>query len=156
MLAASAVNQKTTKSFVLRAMQKNQITALLNSTLFYWFWRSHCDGFHCGYNDVYSMPYKQVTDSSCRQSLEKLLVELMRDLQKKSQKREITTKAGQIRYQEFYPSESKPILDEIDRVLAQHYGFTAEELDFIINYDIKYRMGLGGEEPEDLLQSGSA
>lgn len=27
------------------------------------------------------------------------------------------------------------------RVLAQHYGFTGEELDFIINYDIKYRMG---------------
>ncbi len=26
-------------------------------------------------------------------------------------------------------------------VLAQHYGFTDEELDFIINYDIKYRMG---------------
>ena len=35
----------------------------------------------------------------------------------------------------------KRILDEIDRVLAQHYGFTDEELDFIINYDIKYRMG---------------
>jgi hypothetical protein len=25
--------------------------------------------------------------------------------------------------------------------LAEHYGFTQEELDFIINYDIKYRMG---------------
>lgn len=25
--------------------------------------------------------------------------------------------------------------------LAEHYGFTPEELDFIINYDIKYRMG---------------
>ena len=36
---------------------------------------------------------------------------------------------------------SKPIIDEIDRVLAEHYGFTDEELDFIINYDIKYRMG---------------
>ena len=23
----------------------------------------------------------------------------------------------------------------------KHYGFSAEELDFIINYDIKYRMG---------------
>ena len=32
-------------------------------------------------------------------------------------------------------------LVEIDKVLAQHYGFTDEELDFIINYDIKYRMG---------------
>ena len=31
-----------------------------------------------------------------------------------------------------------------DRVLAQHYGLTDEELDFIINYDIKYRMGRGG------------
>ena len=35
----------------------------------------------------------------------------------------------------------KPIIDEIDKVLAKHYGFTDEELDFIINYDIKYRMG---------------
>jgi len=33
------------------------------------------------------------------------------------------------------------IIDEIDTVHAAHYVFTAEELDFIINYDIKYRMG---------------
>ena len=36
---------------------------------------------------------------------------------------------------------SKSIMDEIDKTLAKHYGFTEEELDFIINYDIKYRMG---------------
>ncbi len=40
------------------------------------------------------------------------------------------------------PGVAKPIIDEIDRILAQHYGFTDEELDFIINSDIKYRMGL--------------
>ncbi|MDP2060943.1 MAG: hypothetical protein U1C58_08635 [Flavobacteriaceae bacterium] len=28
-----------------------------------------------------------------------------------------------------------------DTVLAEYYDFTEEELDFIINYDIKYRMG---------------
>jgi hypothetical protein len=32
-------------------------------------------------------------------------------------------------------------LPEIDTVLAEHYGFTPEELDFILNYDIKYRLG---------------
>lgn len=40
------------------------------------------------------------------------------------------------------------ILDETDTVPAGHSGFTAEELDFIMNYDIKYRFGrsAGGEE----------
>ncbi len=48
----------------------------------------------------------------------------------------------------YQKGESKSIMDEIDKVLAKHYGFTEEELDFIINYDIKYRMGdeLNGEE----------
>ena len=39
--------------------------------------------------------------------------------------------------------------NEIDRVLGKHYGFTDEELDFIINYDIKYRMGKGSGEGDD-------
>ena len=43
-------------------------------------------------------------------------------------------------------SKSKPIIDEVDRVLAKHYDFTEEELDFIINYDIKYRMGKNNGE----------
>ena len=48
---------------------------------------------------------------------------------------------GTTQTQSFKISKSKPIIDEIDKVLASHYGFTEEELDFIINYDIKYRMG---------------
>jgi len=56
---------------------------------------------------------------------------------------------GKVEYDQFFPRKSKPIIDEIDRVLAQHYGFTAEELDFIINYDIKYRMGKDTSDEED-------
>jgi len=55
---------------------------------------------------------------------------------------------GEIIYKEFYPRKSKHIIDEIDTVLAEHYGFTEEELDFIINYDIKYRMGKQNDEDE--------
>jgi hypothetical protein len=44
---------------------------------------------------------------------------------------------------------TKPLIDQIDTLLAKHYGFTEEELDFIINYDIKYRMGLGGGSAEE-------
>jgi hypothetical protein len=33
-------------------------------------------------------------------------------------------------------------------LVGKHYGFTDEELDFIINYDIKYRMGRESGEKE--------
>ncbi len=61
---------------------------------------------------------------------------------------------GASEFQQFRWEKAKPIIDEIDRVLAQHYGFIDEELDFIINYDIKYRMGLsaceaGGADGEE-------
>ena len=64
------------------------------------------------------------------------------DMQTHSKRRVYNYKTtGRVEYDEFYLKLSKPIIDEIDQVLAEHYGFTDEELDFIINYDIKYRMG---------------
>ena len=72
---------------------------------------------------------------------------LMKDLREKAERKTINTKDGdKITYDEFYGGRSKAMMDEIDRVLAKHYGFTEEELDFIINYDIKYRLGQEGEE----------
>jgi len=37
------------------------------------------------------------------------------------------------------------VVDEIDGVLAVHYGLTAEELDFVVNYDTRLRRGFGGQ-----------
>ena len=74
----------------------------------------------------------------------------MKDYCKNKIRKEVNYRTtGKVIYDEYYPKLSKPIIDEIDTVLAKHYGFTEEELDYIINYDIKYRMGdeLGdGEE----------
>ena len=61
---------------------------------------------------------------------------------------EYNYKSGKRKFQAFYPRLSKTIFDEIDTIIAEHYGFTEEELDFIINYDIKYRMGKELEEEE--------
>jgi len=33
-------------------------------------------------------------------------------------------------------------MDQIDHSLARHYGFSDEEVDFIVNHDFKYRMGV--------------
>ncbi|MFN6221481.1 MAG: hypothetical protein ACK4Y3_04220, partial [Dolichospermum sp.] len=75
---------------------------------------------------------------------------LMKDFQKNSFRKEASYKTtGKVIYDEYYPKLSKPIIDEIDKILAEHYGFTEAELDFIINYDIKYRMGKELEEDDN-------
>jgi hypothetical protein len=45
-----------------------------------------------------------------------------------------------ITYQEFFPKYSKHIIDVIDIVLADHYGFTEEQASFIRNFDLKSRI----------------
>ena len=75
--------------------------------------------------------------------LAKLTDQLMENFnQHKTRKETLYQTTGKVIYDEFNQKPSKSIVDEIDRVLAEHYGFTEDELDFIINYDIKYRMGL--------------
>ncbi len=58
--------------------------------------------------------------------------------------RRTRTVSNKEHYQEPHSNAEKPIIDEID----QHYGFTADELDFIINYDIRYRMGKDNESDD--------
>lgn len=65
----------------------------------------------------------------------------MNDLKQHSVHSQRVFKGNVSRYDSFIPKYSKPIINEIDKVLAKYYSFTEEELDFIINYDIKYRMG---------------
>lgn len=76
--------------------------------------------------------------------------QLMEDLRQNSEMRKMAYPAvGILTIQCTYPRYSKTLIDEIDRVLAKHYGFTEEELDFIIDYDIKYRMGKDNGEGDD-------
>ena len=117
--------------------------SIINSNLFFLRWYSLFEGYHCGRHEITSFPFGfgRMADD-VRIHLEILANRLMTDLRENSSRKTAQYQAsGKAVYQEFYPSLSKSIIDEIDRVLAQHYDFTEEELDFIINYDIKYRMG---------------
>ncbi|MFO7611531.1 MAG: hypothetical protein R6W99_03460 [Clostridia bacterium] len=98
---------------------------------------------------MYKMPLEPSFTESESAAFRDCLSELMRCLKDNSERKTIRTKRGTIEYQEFYPRPTKSILDRIDGLFARHFGFTDEELDFIINYDIKYRMGRNGGEAEE-------
>ncbi len=114
--------------------------AIYLSDIFFWFFIGLSDCRNLNNREVESFPLDLMgNDLSSLFSLGKLINE---DLQRNSVFVEAEYKKyGRLSMQTFKPRLSKPIIDEIDKVLAEHYGFTEEELDFIINYDIKYRMG---------------
>jgi hypothetical protein len=133
-------------------LDASAIVASLNSSLFYWWFIIHSDCRHLNNREIESFPIGLVTmQPALKKDLAKLVSKLMTDYKANSRRKEAYYKTtGKVVYDEFFPSLSKTIIDEIDQMLAEHYGFTEEELDFIINYDIKYRMGRdGGEEEAD-------
>jgi len=76
-----------------------------------------------------------------------------RHVKSSSRPKTILTKQGHtIEYYEQDATSVKLQFDEIDTVLARLYSFTEEELDFIINYDIKYRMGVDGGDDAAYVQ----
>lgn len=139
--------------FKILSVSKNNrdiIISILNSNLFYFYWRIHGDGFHCGFKDIEKFPIdiNQINQVHAEE-LNKLSSQLVKELKKNSEIRTRNqVKTGLVELQTFFVGMSKQTIDNIDKVLAEHYGFTEEELDFIINYDIKYRMGKELEEED--------
>ena len=121
--------------------------AIMNSSLFYAHFIAYGDCFHLSENLVTGFPVPRAVFSDPR--LEKLGRDLQKSLAENAVRKTIQTRDGStIAYAEFCASKSKAIIDEIDAVLAESYGFGRDERDFILNYDIKYRMGQDDEEDE--------
>ena len=123
------------------------VCCLLNSSLFYWWFIISSDCRHLNMREIINFSFNpREMDNTRITQLSEIAEELMEDYRYHATRKETTYKTtGKVVYDEFYPRRSKSIIDKIDRVLAHHYGFTDKELDFITNYDIKYRMGLGSK-----------
>jgi hypothetical protein len=122
------------------------VFALLNSQIFYWYWISHSNCMDVVAREVLALPVfelRQADHAAFACLRERLLASYAGS--NATRRRQ----GGRIDVEEvnFDVGQSKSILDELDRLLAAHYGFTADETDAILNYDIKYRMAGEGGDP---------
>jgi hypothetical protein len=117
---------------------------LISSTFFFYYQAtSNCRDLNP--SDIYLAP--EPDWSSSMKELKELSQAVEKDYTSKAKILKMHNKlTGLVEVESLTPAVSKSIIDEIDRVLTRHYGFTEEELDFIINYDIKYRIGRDTEE----------
>ncbi len=125
------------------------VTAILNSDFYFWYYVMHSDARTNNPSDLKCYPINiSLLSKDDKDVLCSLCNKLMKELQDNAESVQAKYRTGDVEFKQYYPARSKPIINEIDKILAKHYGFTEEELDFIINYDIKYRMGgeLNNEE----------
>ena len=112
--------------------------ATFNSNLFWWYYALNFDMFNLKDYMIFSFKINYTVDPKIC-ALAKALEE---DMERNKIEQRINSKTrGDVITSYYQKKRSKTIIDEIDKALARHYHFTEEELDFIINYDIKYRMG---------------
>jgi hypothetical protein len=136
------------KSFnVINENYTKIIGAIINSSLFYLWFIVYGNGRNIALRDIQLFPCDIPTlFESFGKQLNSVFDKLISDYKVHS---EIRKRADGVIYQEFYPSYSKGIMDEVDKILAKDYQLSVEELDFVINYDIKYRLGSDHEETEE-------
>lgn len=113
----------------------------LNSNLFYWLITTGSDCRNLNKREVQNFPLDLASlDPALAQELCQLSQQLAEDLRAHSYLQKMTIQGqGRLTIQCTHPACSKPLIDEIDRLLARHYALSAEELDFLLHYDEKYR-----------------
>jgi len=118
------------------------IVTLLNTTLFYWYWLVYSDCYNVVKKDVCNFPLTNDLNSLRKLRSELLpyanvLMESYFKYAKVKERNNATT--GRIKYYEFYPFKSKEIINKIDTIFASHYNFSNNELEFLLNYDSRFR-----------------
>jgi hypothetical protein len=116
--------------------------AVLNSSTYYQFYVAYSDGRHINPGDVRDFPFdfEAMSDEVVEE-----LVELSRRLEDAARANTSLWRKSGLLIDSLDSRPLKSVLDEVDRVLANHYGFSELELDHLINYDIKYRVGTDDE-----------
>lgn len=146
----SGTDTVSEKAAYFRSLTSHQAVAIISSSTFWWYYSCHFDMFNLKDYMIFGFRFSDASPETLNQ-LSKLGKEYLKSLEHNAEVKTINSKTkGTIEQKQFVVSKSKSIIDEIDKVLAQHYKFNADELEFIINYDIKNRMGkeLTGEDDE--------
>ena len=114
--------------------------AVLSSGVFWWWYTISSNMRDLNPSDWRQFPIPESAMNDAK--IHRLGGKYHADIQINSTMRVQNVSTGRTEIQFFKVQKSKPIIDKIDKALAPHYGLTNEELDFIVNYDIKFRMGL--------------
>jgi len=120
---------------------------LFNSSLFYLFYSTYSDCEHVNDALLKDFPVPANWDAIDWVTHWK---SLSQSLTQNASKKTILTKQGhRIEYDEQNAGKSKETIDSIEIALGEVFALTDDQLNFVVNYDLKYRLGQSAEENDN-------
>lgn len=124
---------------IVPEMDAPALIAIYSSTLFWWYFSVFTDNRNINRRDLAAFPIPKLSDDQ-KQRLASLGHELMVELKSCSEVRTCTYKSvGTIRNTYYRQAHTRPVIDQIDRILADLYGMSSEQLSFILKYEYRFR-----------------
>jgi hypothetical protein len=117
---------------------------ILNSSLFYWFYSVLSDCEHVNDDFVRRFPIPGNLDQD---GWWQRADDLTKAIQSSSKQKTIQTKQGYlIEYDEINAAKERVRIDEVDELLGKAFSLTDKEIEFVRNYDVKYRSSSDADE----------
>ena len=127
----TSYSTKSSKEKSFEIYNSKSIVSILSSTLFYWFRNSYSNNRDNYVSEFERFPIPNFSKEIINK-LEKLGKEYETDIEKNHDYSN-GVKTYKIR-------KSKHIIDKIDRLICPLYGLTEEEMEFIIGYELEFRV----------------
>ncbi|MBU1153947.1 N-6 DNA methylase [bacterium] len=132
------------KAIYLPKSISNSIGAILSSNLFFWYYQIFSNNHDLKSYEIesFKIPYsKIISDKEIIEKIEKLYDEYLEDIEANANVRQTTRYANIDSFKEYKIGKSKKLIDRIDDIIGPLYGLTKEEIEFIKNYEIEFRLG---------------
>jgi len=120
------------------------IGAILSSNLFFWFYQIYSNNHDLKLYEILSfpIPYKKLLENfELIEKIKEIYYTYLNDIEKNSVIRKTTQYKKITEFKEYKIKKSKHIIDKIDELVCPLYGMTIEEIEFLKNYEIKFRLG---------------
>lgn len=125
------------KKYKFNSNEKSLLfTAIMNSSLYYYFWEVVSDEWHITNKELELFKFDY--NSMNRELIVKLCnLSMQLELDLEENKKYIGSKQSDYEYRH---KKSKAVIDQIDLILKDYYELTDDEYKYIIDYNLKYRM----------------
>lgn len=134
------------KSLYFDEKISNSIGAILSSNLFFWYYQVYSNNLDLKSYEIgsFPIPIERLTNDNIK-ILEQLYADYLKDIEKHVIRRKSENYARIDSFKEYRIGKSKKYIDAIDDFISSFYGLTKENVEFLKNYEVEFRLSDEGQ-----------